>query len=528
MKRGSFLLTALLIGGSLLSQQAFAAEWERNAGFTINSFYSDNICLSEEDPEGKGAVTVTPNLLVNGRGARANMSLNAALTYNGLADSGVECFSPVGAGLTNRVSFVPSLRYTGDLEVVEDWLTLESNAVAVRNPIDPFSPGGVNRFDGRDNLNITYQYGAGARIQRRLFDNTGFLLRYFHNEQENAADVLGNSSEDRGEFQLGTGQMGNAQMGNGQLQNGQAGAGQLGANQGGNRLSVGISGRYSRFKTDETVFQAALENTLSSVEVRAALQLSRSWQIDTLFGEEFNEFISNRADIDGTYWDVGLRWSPNNRVEVRVGTGERFFGRTPRISARYRHRRSDVIVDYTRSLTVPRNLRAANQGPDDPLGPDFDQFLGDPLTLNGQPTFIDNSPILNERLSIRYRFTARRTSVSINASDSRQSRTEDFSEAVFSDLAFRLTRSLAANLTANIQVRWSDRSSEGSNRNVGFFGQNAETWDLEVGLGRRLGNNTNLNLGFAHRRREADSSSEFAVFNQFEENRLTLSLTHQF
>lgn len=528
MKPSSALLTRLLIGSSLLSQYSIAAEWQRDAGFSVSSFYSDNICLSNEDPKGKSAATVTPNLRLNGRGARANLSLNAALTYNSVANSSIECLTPQGAGLTNRVSVIPSLRYTGDLEVVEDWLTLESNALAVRNPIDPFAPGGINRFDGRDNINITYQYGAGATIQRRLFDNANLRLRYFHNEQENAVNILGNSSEDRAEFQLGNGQMGNGQPGNAQIGNGQGGVGEIGNNQSGNRLSFGIAGRYSKFNIDETEFQSAFDNTLSSVDFRAALQLGGGWQIDTLFGREFNEFISNRDDIDGTYWDVGLRWSPNSRVELSVGTGERFFGRTPRMSARYRHRRSDLIVDYTRSLTVPRNLRAASLDPNDEFGPDFEQLLGDPLTLSGQPTFIENSPILNERLSIRYRFSARRTTVSVNASDSRQSRVDTFGDAIFTDLGVSLTRSLSAALSANLQARWSDRKSQGGNNNVGFFGQDAEDWSVGFSLNRRLGINSNVNLGYSYRRRDAETNSPFNAFNQFEENRLTLSVSHQF
>lgn len=500
MKPVTALLSGLLIGGPLLTEGLLAAEWQREAGISLGAYYSDNICLSDDEDElkGRGAATVTPNVRITGQGARANLSLDGSLRYNSLADSNLNCSTGQSAQLTNRESVIPSLRYRGDLELIEDWLTLESDASATTNSIDPFAPGDPDRFDGRDNINITYQYGAGATIQRRLFDSADMRLHYYHNEQQNGASVLGDSSEDRGEFDLGT-------------------------ERGNNRLSVGIGGRYSRITYEGNERRPAFDNTLSSAEVRAALQLSTSWQINGLVGEEWNEFTSARPDIDGSYWDAGLRWAPNDRVEVNIGTGERFFGTTPRASIRYRHKRSEVTVDYSRSLTVPRNLRVPDQDFDDPLAPAPGQLPGDPPVLVGQPTFIDRSPIINERLSVRYRFSARRTTITVNASDSRQLRTEDAGEATFSNLGLTFSRSLSTTLSANARLSWSGR--EGQGNDVGFFGEESETWRAGLDVSRRLGSNTTMNLGYEHTRREADSD---AAFNQYEENRITLSARHQF
>jgi len=392
--------------------------------------------------------------------------------------------------LTNRESFIPSLRYLGDLELIEDWLTLESDASATTNRIDPFAPGGADAFDGRDNVNITYRYGAGATIQRRLFGAADLRLRYHHNEQSNAVCVLSDSSEDRGEFDLDI-------------------------SPGGSRLSMGISARHSEVSFDGDVNRPAFDNTLSSAEVTLGLQLSASWQINGLAGEEWNEFDSVRPDVDGSFWDVGLRWSPNSRVEVEVGTGERFFGSTPRASVRYRHKRSEVTVDYARTLTFPRNLRAPG-GFIDPR-----QLPDGPTTVDGEPTFTGDSPIINERLSVQYRFSARRTTVTISAADSRQERTEEFSDATFSNVGLTISRSLSSALSANAGVNWSQREGQGGT--VGFFGGDSETWRGSLGLNRRLGNNTSLNLSLQHTRRESDGA-----FNQFEENRITLSASHQF
>lgn len=502
MRPVTVLFSGLLIGGPLLTEGLFAAEWQREAGLSLGTYYSDNICLSNDDDDriGRGAATVTPDVSVTGQGARANLFLQAAVQYDTLAESSLECTSGRNAQLTNRESVIPSLRYFGDLELIEDWLTLESDAFVGRNPLDPFAAGGRDRFDGRDNTNITYQYGAGATIQRRLFDSADMRLRYHYNEQRNGVNLLGDSSEDLGEFDLGT-------------------------ERSGNRLTVGVGGRYSKVTYEGNELRPAFDNTLSSAEARAALQLSSSWQINGLVGEEWNEFTSARPDIDGSYWEAGLRWAPNDRVEVNIGTGERFFGTAPHISIRYRHRRGELSADYARTLTLPRNLRTAGPGFDDPLPPDFDQLPGEPPTVSGEPTFIGNTPIINERLNVRYRFSARRTTITIRASDSRQTRTEDLAEATFSDLGLTFSRSLSTTLSGNVRLNWSEREGEGEGGgdNVGFFGQSSETWRAGLGVSRRLGSNTTMRMDYDYTSRESD-----AALNQYDENRVTLSARHQF
>jgi hypothetical protein len=498
MKPATRLFCGLLLGASLVTEGLLAAEWQREAGVSLRTYYSDNICLSDDDHVERGGAMVTPNLQVNGQGDRGNLSLNAAVTYDSLADSSLECETGQRRQLTNRESVIPSLRYLGDFELIEDWLTLESDAFIGRNPIDPFAAGRIDQFNGRDNVNITYQYGAGATLQRRLFDSADMRLRVYHNEQYNRVNQIGDSSEDRGEFDLGT-------------------------ERSGNRLTVGVAGRYSEVTFDSNGLRPAFVNTLSSAEVRAALRLSSSWEVNALVGEDWNEFISYRSDIEGSYWDAGLRWTPNERVEVALGTGERFFGSTPRASIRYQNRRNEVTADYARSVTFPRNLRAPALDPDDPFGLDFGLLPSDPLYFTGDLTFIGNTPIINERLSVRYRYSARRTGITISASDSRQLRLEDAGEADFSSLGLIVTRSLAANLTGNFRVSWNE--TDGRGNGAGFFGQHSEWRRAGVGVERRLGNSTTISLGYDHINADSDDNRPFF---EFEENRVTLTLRYQF
>lgn len=500
MKLANCILFGTLLGSTLWSAELPAAEWQREAGLSLGAYVSDNICLSESDHLTRGVGTFTPDLYISRLGTRSSVLLAAAVEYNTLGDSSLRCSSGQSAERANRESLVPSLRYAGDLEVVDGWLTLESEAFAGRNPADPFAAGGRDNLNGRDNANITYQYGVGAVVNHRFRDSYTLFTRYQHNEQFNKLNLLGDSSEDRAQFELGT-------------------------DRDSNRIGLGIAGRYSKVMNAGSVRNPPFDNTLSSAEVWSSLQLSPTLQVNGLAGEEWNDFISAREELDGFRWDAGVRWRPNDRIEVNAGTGERFFGSTPRMSIRYEHRRSQLTASYARTLTFPRDLRVADDNllfPGDPgFGEDIGQLPGDPLLVSGEPTFTGNSPIINNRLSLRYRFSGRRISMTLAGNRSRQTRTEDLGKATFSNAAVTFSRSLSPSLTANARLGWAE--TEGQGGNTGIFGRNSETWHAGLALMRSLGRNTVLSFGYQHTRRESD-----VAFNRYNENRLALTARHQF
>ena len=274
-------------------------------------------------------------------------------------------------------------------------------------------------------------------------------LRYDYNEQFNNNSSFGDSSEDRAEFGLDT-------------------------VPGAARLSVGVGGRYSKIRYDQTETQRAFDSELSSAEVRAALQLG-SWQLNGLAGEEWNEFTSANPDIEGSFWDAGVLWTPNSRIEVGAGYGERFFGSTPRANVSYRHKRSTVTASYTRTLSVPRNLRVG----------------------------------------------ARRSSFSLFGGESRQRRVEDNADATFRNVDASITRTLSSVLSANLDLSWSEREGEGGT--IGPEGQLTEIWRTGFGFTRRVGNDTTLNVSYAF----VSSESDFGG-NDYDENRVTFNVRHAF
>lgn len=486
-------LVAILLSLLTCALPAHSAEWTRDASVGLGGYYSDNICRSPSEKEGKAVGTVTPRVSLRGEGSRANLALNAAVEYNTLGNSSLECpQGGAGGQLTNRETFVPRISFFGEAEAVENWLFLEADASAAQNPINPFAAGGGDNINATGNTNITYRWGVGGRIDRRFNEQWSALLRYNYNEQYNSVNqVLGDSKEDRVELNIGM-------------------------TPGVSRFTVGLVGQYSEISFDETLQQSEFTNRLSRLEVRTGLQLTSSWQFRASVGQEENIFVSATDEIDGSYWDVGVRWAPNARIDVNAGYGERFFGPAPRFDITYRHKRTELVASYLRDVQSPRNIRGAQ--PDDPFSPDFG-LPGEPLPGTGDDTFIGQGPVLNERFSLTYRFTARRTSFGVQASDSLQTRFADGGTGSFKNLTATLTRTLGSSLSADIQVGWLNNDGNLAVGGIGGGGQNRETWTAAAGLRKKLANNANLSLRYRYTDQSSDNN-----LNAFEENRIELGL----
>lgn len=498
--RGASKATTLVAVTLLVQYPGHAAEWDSGAGISVGSYYSDNICRAPFDEQGKWVGTVRPDVSIRGRGARGNVRLEGGVEYNTLADSSLDCsIGDAPRDLSNRASFIPSLRFSSDYELLQDWLTLEAQASARRTSINPFAAGADDPLSGRDNTNLIYDYSVGAFVQRRIAQYAELRARYSYNEQFNEAAQFGDSSENRLEVDLDT-------------------------LPGSSRLSYGVGGRYSKVEYDEAENRPAFDNELASAELRAGFQLNSSWQITGLAGEEWNEFTSASDDIDGFYWDAGVRWTPNPRVEVNVGTGERFFGSTPRASIAYRHKRSELRASYQRSLELPRNLRvrdAAFFAPEELFDPDFGGVPGDPLGSGGVPTILGQSPTLDERVQLGYVFTGRRTTIELSASESRQTRVEDEGEGIFRQAGLTMSRDLSSVLSTSLRISWEE--GEGSEENQSFFARDREVWRATLGFTRQVGQSTSLTVAFQHTTQDSDS-----FFNSYDENRLTFSVRHGF
>lgn len=479
-----------------LGAPAQGAEWERSAGVSAGAIYSDNVCLRQQDEEDETIGTLTPNIRLGATGARARMDLYAAAQFNTLDDSDVEC----SVGGADNISPAPRVRFNGNAELLPNWFYLDATAFADQNRINPFATGGEDTLDGRGNLNTSYQYAVSPYISRRLTRTASMLLRYSYSEEYNSEEELNDNQVQAVQFDIGT-------------------SPELA------RLSYGLSGNYSEIDYDEREGEGnenLFNSELSSAQVRAAFQMTRTWQVNGYAGEEWNDYVTVFEDAEGSFWDLGLAWTPSERVTVEAGYGERFFGDAPRASIAYRHKRSTLRASYVRELTYNRTLRGT-----DPFAEDIDDVVDDNIPgqdevigPDGVETTLTNSPILNEQFLLVYQFTGRRTSFAINASRSEQTRMEDGFEDLFTYAGISADRQLGRRLSAFGRVSWSRREPDEARSTLAT--RDSDVMRYTLGVERGIGHHTSVSLSYQYSDRRSDIPQD-----EYEENRVILQFRYQ-
>lgn len=477
-----------------------AADWTTSASVTPGVVYTDNVCLSKNNTQDEWIGTVTPAGSINADGNRANLDITGSVEFNTLSDGKLDDLGCTGGNFGNRQQFAPSLNGTADAILIDQWFFVDATTSISQNQVTPFASGGDDSFDRTGNTNTTYDYSVSPYIARRFKNIAEMNLRYTWDEQFNSTDAVRDSSEESVQALISS-------------------------VPGVNRYSWGLQGDYSKVKYSDSNFplDSAINNQdseLKSAQLNLGYQLSRVWQINGFYGNEWNDFVSSRDDIDGTFWDLGVRWTPNTRTVVEAGVGDRFFGKNPRFSVTHRHKRSAFDASYAKTLTYDRDIRTL------PGAPPLDPSLPPPPVVDSGLTTISNSPILDERFTLGYSWQGLRTGFGISAFHSEQTQESGesitgFSESTYSGVSISANRNLSQQMTLNIGANWNEQKPKNSADEVGqnFFDK-SETWTGTLGITQQLGQRTSLGLNYQYTDRQSDNE-----LDSYTENQVTLDLT---
>ena len=482
----------LLLGpisiGLATANGSVAAEWTSSAGVAPGVTYTDNVCLSADNEKGEWIAEVTPDVAVQGQGRRANIDLAGSVNVNSLTDSKLDDLgcNPQSFG-SNRKQFAPRLRGSADAELLENWLYVDAKSRIEQNEASPFIKGGGDSLDTTGNTNTLYHYSVSPYIQRRFKDEALFDLRYTWDQQYNTENVVGDSSQESWQSKVGS-------------------------VPGVSALSWGLQGDYSKVDYDNRRNAPNSDSELKSAQFNLGYQVNRLWQVNGYYGEEWNDFVSRNNDIDGSFWDAGVRWTPNSRTTVDAGTGHRFFGNSPRFSIDHRHKRNVFKASYARTLTYDRNIRA---GADDPFPGDGGELP--PGSIEDSST-LSNSPILDERFTLDYIYQGLRSRLGVALSHSDQTREDDGGNSTFKRASLSLSRSLSRQFTIASQLSWSEQEPK-SLSDVTNFVNATETWRFTLDGTRQLSQDVSLAVQYRYTDQQADNE-----LNQYKENRLTLTL----
>jgi len=126
---------------------------------------------------------------------------------------------------------------------------------------------------------------------------------------------------------------------------------------------------------------------------------------------------------------------------------------------------------------------------------------------------LTNDVYIDERITASYSLQGKRTNLTLSGTHSKQDYENSPQDSELSRLGLSLSRTLSGRVSANVGLSWNqqDRAANDS----------AQTWQGNLGLSVRLGQNTSLNMGYTYNKRDDDQPSE-----SYEENRATLTLSY--
>ncbi len=489
--RSQQLVKPLLLGlvSCALSATSFAAEITTTAAVAPGITYTDNVCLSKTNKQDAWVGMVTPSGSIRGSGRKASFNINGSVQFNTLTDSQLEDDGCTGGAFENREQFAPNINANGSAILIDDWLTLNATGRANQNQISPFIGGGADSLDGNGNTNTFYQYSLSPALTRRLKDFATYNLRYNYREVINTANQVSDNTSDSWSTNL---QSGNSA-----------------------KTSWNVFGDYRTvsFSDDDLISvggapaQPREDTELRSTGVDLGYQLNREWQVNGSYGWEWNEFQTvNDEDTDGQTWDLGVRWTPSVRTTVNIGSGERFFGSTPRLSITHERKRSTFSASYRREITFGQDILTE--------GNDFNQNVENFSAQNSQ------SPILDERYTAGYTYSGRRANINFIASHSEQTQQDNGQQSKFDNLALTYSPLISRKYTLSGTFGWNKNEPQG-----GFgllnddFSNSTEAWFTNVTMGRVLNERMNLLLNYRYTDQQSDNA-----FAEFQENRVMLTL----
>ncbi|MBK9469987.1 MAG: TIGR03016 family PEP-CTERM system-associated outer membrane protein [Gammaproteobacteria bacterium] len=305
---------------------------------------------------------VMPSVSLQGKGARANVGVNAAMEMN----------SRSGGGTGN---FNPFLNANGDVELIEDFFFTDVFARAGQTTTDPFRAASDTSLTENENTSTTYSYGITPSIRRRLGSFATFNASARWDQQFSANDDFDDSTQ---------------RLYNASLLSGDDFS----------RLSWGVTGEHRITEYENNAGGGdRQDDQYSNVRLPLGYRISRKWQLTSSVGREWQDYDAQSSDRDDDTWDVGVVWTPSPRTSLNVGYGDRYFDNAPRLDFSHRSKRVTLRASYDRTLTTTRDLRARELdfGPDNPFGLPFDPGTGQPIPVSENRGFLDSGSVIDER-----------------------------------------------------------------------------------------------------------------------------------
>lgn len=497
------------------SSTAHALDWRFSPSVSVGAIYSDNANQSNSNPQDQLSLTATPAFTLSSSGSRR---VQASLTY------GLSAVSRFGED--NSSDLYHRLGGIGKAELMEDFLFIDGSVSVSQNLVSLFgSPAEASINDS--NRATTSVYTLSPNLVKRFGTFVTARARYttggaIFSDDTSVADSTTNS------FTAG-----------------------LTSGSRFNDLSWGLDYSIREASNRGT----ARDSTFERAQASLGYALSRKFRVFGTYGYDWNDYLS-AVGVDGSSYSVGFGWAPNQRTNLEISAGERYFGPTFSVSGAYRTRASNWTVRYYEDVSdnsqqlqnesgriffvcggqlferpdfTPPPGQAACSGP--LSGSQVSQFftqLGltaadlipfglEDASLNGG-VFIIKS--LNAGWSWRL---SPRTSLGVSVFDTRRlfqavNDAEDQTRGVSSTLSYRMTPHTTANGGLSYTRNSATAVQLGTPTN-----RDDNTTSLNLGMNHQFGKDLGGALNFRHQQRDSNTANA-----DFTENSISASMNMRF
>ena len=294
----------LLVVGLSFTELSSAARWSLEKGFGASASHSDAVGASGDRTSGESVLALSPFVSLEGAGLRSNLLLSGEIELQRFVAE-------------DRVEVDPVIFLTSRTTLVESFADIDASARVSRRPVqaDPLVGEDLTRFEETEE---TYEISVSPRIIDTFGSRSDYDARYRFATVRGSGDDLVGSDVHAVSLEVSS-LFGDS--------------------------AISISGDY-----ELASFESDGETRAGSIGLGTSYGFGPSLLTAFEAGYDRIEAGDTGEVIDGEFWDASMRWRPSKRLFVKVGYGNRPYGRKPTASVILSGRRSTIEFSWSRNL----------------------------------------------------------------------------------------------------------------------------------------------------------------------------------
>lgn len=306
------VVLAGLLFALLIPPPTYAGSWELESGVRLSHTHTDNIGLTASDPESEHITELAPRIRADRLGARSEFGLDYRVR-------GVRFHND-----SSRDRVLHEGRGDASVELARNRLFLDGDVARRADLVagDRTVPD-ADIFGERGGTSVT-RYGGGPRVSQTFGRYAGLGAGYRRERVDFSDSGIPSTDTDIGWVELVNGPRFT-------------------------RLGWELGYR-RREESGGQDFEGRGDRTFSTAQAEVSVQAAARTRLFVGGGYDDFRYEEEGGELDGGFWEGGVRWTPHRRVALEAAAGERYGGRTGRVAGRVEGARLTANATYVESV----------------------------------------------------------------------------------------------------------------------------------------------------------------------------------